>query len=153
MVGNLWISVPAYYGLAVVSAVVPWMNAEVLMLSAVPVAGSRPALGALVMAVAAGQMTGKAAAYWVSRTSARPRSPRLQRVLDTWHARFEQRPASALVVTFVSALIGIPPFFLVSMAAGSLKVAFGRFMAVGSVGRLIHFGLVAFLPELLRRTS
>ena len=140
-----------YYAIGILSAVMPWVNAEILMLSAIPVAGSRQALAALVLAVSAGQMTGKAGAYWMSRRSARPQSPRVQQALDRWRTRLERRPASALLITFVSALVGFPPFFVVSMAAGTLKVAFGQFMAIGSAGRLIHFALVAFLPELLRR--
>ena len=152
MFSNVWAAAIGYYGLAVISAVVPWVNAEVLMISAVPFAGSRSALAALVMAVSAGQMTGKALMYWVSRTSTRRRSPRLQSAIDRWQARLQQRPRSALVVTFVSALVGVPPFYIVSVAAGALGVAFGRFLAVGAAGRLIHFTVVAFVPELLRRT-
>ena len=142
-----------YYGLAIASAVLPLVNGELLMLSAIPLAGSRPALAALVLAVSAGQMTGKTAAYWMSRSSTRAHSPRLQRALDRWRERLERRPGSALLMTFVSALVGVPPFFVVSIAAGTLRVAFGRFLAVGSAGRLIHFALVAFIPELLRRAS
>ncbi|MEQ1870685.1 MAG: VTT domain-containing protein [Vicinamibacterales bacterium] len=153
MAAPLWTVAAGYYGAAVVSAVAPWVNGEVLMLSAVPLAGSRTRLAALVIAVSAGQMTGKTIAYWLSRRSTRARSPRLQRALDRWQARFEARPWAALATTFVSALVGIPPFFIVSMLAGTLRVAFGQFLAVGTVGRLIHFALVAFVPELLWRTS
>jgi membrane protein YqaA with SNARE-associated domain len=67
--------------------------------------------------------------------------------------RLETRPASALGITFASALVGVPPFFLVSIVAGALNVAFARFLVAGTAGRLIHFTLVAFVPELLRRTS
>jgi membrane protein YqaA with SNARE-associated domain len=121
------------------------------MLSAVSVARSRPALAVLVLAVSAGQMTGKAAMYWVGRTSNRTQKPAVQRLLDRWQSRFERHPGWAVVVTFVSALVGVPPFFAVSMAAGALRVGFGLFMAVGSAGRLAHFALVALAPELLRR--
>ena len=146
MPANFWTLIPAYYGLAIVSAVVPWLNGELLMLSANPLAGSRLEMCALVLAVSAGQMTGKAAAYWVSRRSAGSQTPRLQRAIERWRVRLQRRPSSALVITFVSALVGVPPFFVVSIAAGSLKVAFGRFLAVGSAGRLLHFALVAFVP-------
>jgi membrane protein DedA with SNARE-associated domain len=153
MSGNLWMLVLAYYGLAIVSAVVPWVNAELLMLSASPLAGSGLEICALVLAVSAGQMTGKAAAYWVSRRSAPAHPPRLRRAIERWRDRFERRPSSALVITFVSALVGVPPLFVVSIAAGALRVAFGRFMAVGSAGRLLHFALVAFAAEWLGRPS
>lgn len=149
---SIW-TVMGYYAAAVVSALAPWVNAELLMLSAIPVARSHAALTALVLAVSAGQMSGKAIAYWASRRSTGSHSPRLQRLLDRWQARIDRRPGSALAITFVSAVVGFPPFFLVSMAAGALRVAFGRFMAVGTAGRLIHFAVVAFAPELLWRIS
>jgi len=147
MSANLWTLVLAYYGLAIVSAVVPWVNGELLMLSASPLAGSRLEICALVLAVSAGQMTGKAAAYWASRRSAPSHPLRLRHAIERWRVRFEQRPSSALVITFVSALVGVPPLFVVSIAAGALKVTFGRFMAVGSAGRLLHFALVALAAE------
>ena len=148
-----WATALGYYGLAILSAVAPWMNAEVLMISAIPMAGSRSALAVLVLAVSAGQMTGKGVMYWISRRSTRARSPRVQEAIDRWQVRLRHRPTTALAITFVSALVGIPPFFVVSMAAGALQVAFGRFIAVGAAGRLMHFAIVAFLPELLWRTS
>ena len=100
MATSLWIAVPGYYGAAIVSAIMPWVNAEVLMLSAVPIAGSPAPLAALVLAVSAGQMTGKTIAYWVSRRSAGARSPRLQRALDRWQGRLDRRPGSAVAITF-----------------------------------------------------
>ena len=59
MFGDLWTAAFVYYGLAVVSAVIPWVNAELVMISAIPVANSPSALAALVVVVSAGQMTGQ----------------------------------------------------------------------------------------------
>lgn len=136
------------YLLAIVSAVLPWVNAEVLMLSAVPLAGTPLQLAALAAAVTAGQMTGKSAMYWVGKRStdrgAAPRHPRLSQWLARWRRRLERGPASAVLVVFLSAVVGFPPFYLVSIAAGALGMAFGAFLAVGAMGRLIHFATVAF---------
>ena len=63
-------------------------------------------------------------------------------------------PATAairLAVVFLSALVGFPPFFVVSLAAGALGVEFRRFFAAGAIGRLVHFTVVACIPELLWR--
>jgi membrane protein YqaA with SNARE-associated domain len=153
MFPSVWLSAFAYFGLAIVSAVLPWVNAELLMISAVPLAGSRSALAALVIAVAAGQMTGKTLMYWASRRSMHPRSPLMQRGIDRWRVRLRRRPHSAVVIIFVSALLGVPPFFIVSVAAGALGVEFSRFLVAGSVGRLVHFTVVAYVPDILWRTS
>ena len=149
---NLWSVVLGYYGLAIISAVLPWVNAEVLMISAIPVAASRSGLAALVIAVSAGQMTGKSLMYWLSRTSTRLRSPLVEGAIRQWRRRMGQRPGATLAVTFLSALIGVPPFFVVSMAAGALDVSFPRFLVVGAAGRLVHFAVVACVPELLWET-
>jgi len=152
MSASLWSTALGYYAAAIVSAVVPWVNGELLMISAVPLVATRPALAALVVAVTAGQMTGKTLMYWASRKSARPRSARVQRSIERWRARLQQRPRSVLAVIFLSALIGIPPFFIVSVAAGAIGLAFPRFLAVGAAGRLAHFAGVAFVPEFVGRT-
>jgi membrane protein YqaA with SNARE-associated domain len=55
-----------------------------------------------------------------------------------------------MTVVFVSSLVGFPPFYLVSVAAGALEMAFGPFLALGSVGRLLHFGVIAWLPHVVR---
>ena len=146
-----WIAL-GYYALAVVSAVVPWVNAEVVMLSAVPVAGSPWQLGGLVVLVTLGQMTGKTIMYWASRNATRPRAPRVQALIDRWRERLHRHPGSALGVMFVSATLGLPPFYIVAIVAGALNIAFGRFLAVGTLGRLVHFTLVAFIPQLVWRT-
>jgi membrane protein YqaA with SNARE-associated domain len=142
-----------FYLAAVVSAVVPWVNAEVLMVSAVPLAGSTPHLAGLVTAVTLGQMTGKSVMFVLARRSSVARWPRTQTALDRWRDRLATRPTRALALTFVSALVGVPPFFAVSLAAGAVGLSFGPFLAVGTVGRLIHFAVVAGIPELLRRVS
>ena len=140
-----------YFSIAVISALVPWVNAEVLMLSAVPLAQSPVHLAWLVGMVTIGQMAGKSVMYWISRRATGARSPAVERAIDRWRRRISQRPFSAIGLTLVSSIAGVPPFYLVSIAAGAARLAFGRFLAVGLAGRLIHFGLIAFAPELIRR--
>ena len=143
-----WI-VAVYYPLAVTSAVLPWVNAELLMLSAVPLAENPSGLATLVCVVTAGQMTGKGAMFWIARLSQGSRRGRFESILGRWQTRLVRRPRSTVAVVLVSAVVGLPPFYVVSMAAGALGVAFGRFLAIGSLGRLIHFGAIAFVPHLM----
>ncbi len=141
-----------YFGLAVVSALVPWVNAEVLMLSAIPLAGSRTKLAWLVALVTLGQMTGKSAMYWISRRSTERSGAASAKAVLRLRDLFVRRPGAALGITLISAIAGVPPFYAVSIAAGALRVAFGPFVAIGTLGRLIHFTLVAFIPDLVRRS-
>jgi membrane protein YqaA with SNARE-associated domain len=141
----------AYYPLAVMSALAPWVNGELVMLSAVPLAHSSSALGVIVGVMTAGQMTGKAVMFWAARTAKAPRAPRVEAVLDRWRVHLACRPRSATGLMCLSAMVGLPPFYLVSIAAGALGVGFGRFLVIGFVGRLVHFGVVAFAPHLVWR--
>ena len=145
---NLWWAAAAFYSFAVLSAVLPWVNAEIVMLSAVPFAESPEALGLLVVMVAVGQMTGKGMMFWLARLGKGRRSGRLTALAEPW---MSERPHSALGVVLVSSTFGVPPFYFVSMAAGALGVKFGHFLTVGAIGRLIHFGAIAFVPHLAWR--
>jgi len=138
-----WLMVGCY-GAAVTSALLPWVNAEVLMLSAMPVAAAHGALMPLVAVFTLGQMTGKSIMFWLSR-SARLPVPRMRDAVEAWRGRFERHPRSALACVFVSAALGFPPFYAVSVAAGTFRMAFGKFLAVGSAGRFVHFAALALL--------
>jgi len=45
----------------------------------------------------------------------------------------------------VSAAVGFPPFFAVSIAAGTFGMAFGAFLAAGGAGRFVHFAALALI--------
>ena len=64
--GLPWMTL-CYFGLAMVSAVFPWVNAEIIVLSIPAVASSKTVLLVLVLIATAGQMTGKCVLYWAGR--------------------------------------------------------------------------------------
>jgi membrane protein YqaA with SNARE-associated domain len=141
-----WLIV-ACFGGAIVSALLPWVNAELLMLSALPLATAHGELVQLVFAVTGGQMVGKSVMYWLSREGTGSHARRFQSAVEWWRGRFQRHPRSALVLVLVSALLGFPPFYAVSIAAGAFKMHFGGFLAAGSAGRLAHFAVIAYLPH------
>lgn len=149
---HIWWMVAGWYGLALVSAVVPWVNAEVLMLAALPFARSPLQLALLVALMTLGQMTGKSAMYWCSRRAAVKPTPRVRDAMARWKERLDRHPHSALGVVLVSSTVGIPPFYMVSILAGALHVTFARFLMVGTFGRLVHFAALALVPQLIGRT-
>ena len=55
------------FGLTVASAVFPWVNAELIVLSLPAFASSKAGLLVLVLIATAGQMTGKCVLYWTGR--------------------------------------------------------------------------------------
>jgi membrane protein YqaA with SNARE-associated domain len=136
------------FGLAVASAVCPWIVAEVLVLALPAVARSPLALAGLLLTAIAGQMTGKAIVYWIGRGSTRWSTPRMTQAVDRWRGRFTSGSRAGGLVFFSSA-VGWPPFFAVTAVAGALKIHFPTFMAAGTAGRLIRFGTLILVPQLI----
>ena len=128
------------FGLTVASAVLPWLNAEIIVLALPAVTHSRGGLALLVCIAVAGQMTGKGLVYWLGRKGARRASPTMTAKLDRWRSRMTRRPSSPVAIVFLSSAVGLPPFFAITAIAGALKLDFVEFLAAGAAGRLIRFG-------------
>jgi membrane protein YqaA with SNARE-associated domain len=140
-----------FFAASILSALLPWVNAELLMLSAVPLASSHASLMGLVAAVTMGQMTGKSVMYWISRNATGTYARRVRNAVEGLRTRLEGHPRAALGLVLVSALVGVPPFYAVSIAAGASGMRFGRFLAVGGFARFVHFAAVALLPQVVMR--
>lgn len=146
--GFAWVAL-ACFALTIASAVLPWLNAEVIVLALPAVAHSRSALIALVLIAVAGQMTGKSFVYWAGLKGGRTASPRIARALERWRTRLTRRPSSPTTIVLLSSLVGLPPFFIITAVAGALRLNFPRFLAAGTAGRLIRFGALVFVPHLI----
>jgi membrane protein YqaA with SNARE-associated domain len=59
--------------------------------------------------------------------------------LDRWRKR-------PYVVLAISSCVGLPPFLLVSVAAGALKIGIRTFCAIGVIGRTVRFAVILTLP-------
>lgn len=145
--GLPWL-VLSYFGLAVASAVFPWVNAEVIVLSLPAVAPSRAALVLLVLIATAGQMTGKCFLYWAGRKGNKVLPGRAGKVLIKWRDRLEARPSKAVALVLISSVVGLPPFYLMTLLAGALRMNFLVYLTAGTAGRLVRFGVLVMLPQL-----
>ena len=148
-VGGLLLTCAGCFALTVVSAVVPWVNAELVLLSFTTTTSSPGMMAALVVVATAGQMTGKLALYAAGWRSAGSPSARIARVLDTWRPRCEANPWRADWLVLISSTIGIPPFIATSLLAGALRMRIARFLVAGGTGRLIRFGALAMAGDLV----
>ncbi|MFP5346872.1 MAG: VTT domain-containing protein [Actinomycetes bacterium] len=137
------------------SAVVPVANAELYLLGVSVATDTSPV--ALAVAAALGQMLGKLLFYLVGRgaldlsrlrrkgTAKGRWSERMDRV-QAWCDRHAWGPTA---VTAVSAFAGLPPFAVVSVLAGTLRMRWWLFAGVGFVGRFGRFLAVLLAPGLL----
>jgi membrane protein YqaA with SNARE-associated domain len=144
----------------VASALVPLINIEAYL-------GVRGAVSTvegiwlLGFVAGLGQMLGKVVWYylgasalswgWVRRKVERPKT---QLRIDRWRARTRERPVVSGLLVFASALTGLPPFAVVAVLAGQLRMSLTLFFVLGLLGRWLRFSAVlggaAWLGELLR---
>ena len=131
------------------SGVIPVLNAEIFLVGAAALSpDSSPAALALVAAL--GQVVAKSGMYLGGRGILKLPMGKRKADLDAVQARIERWRSKDFLV-FVSAAVGLPPFFAVSIFAGTLRFPFGRFMLAGFLGRLLRFGLVVAVPAIGRR--
>src|SRR5262245_38387003 len=112
----------SYFGLTVASAVFPWVNAEVIVLSLPAIAPSKAILALLVLTATAGQMTGKCFLYWAGRKGKGVLPGRAGQALTRWRERLEARPSKAVALVLISSIVGLPPFYLMTILAGALRM-------------------------------
>lgn len=145
-------------GVAFLSALVPVLNLEVY-LGGLAVFGDDAGVWDVVVlsgVAAVGQMAGKMLFFLAGRgvlvlpkrlrhDAAKPPSPRRARAaarLARWQERVEARPWLATGFVAVSASVGIPPFAVVSVLAGTMRVPLVVFAVAGLLGRWARFAFV-----------
>jgi membrane protein YqaA with SNARE-associated domain len=131
------------------SGLMPIVNAELFL---VGVASLTPSsrLWLLVVSATAGQMIAKSFMYLVGSGVVRLPFGRRGK-LDLEAARERVAPwRSKDLLVFVSAAAGLPPFYLTSIIAGTLRFPFARFFVFGLAGRVVRFSLLVAVPPLGR---
>lgn len=143
----MWPEALGVAGLAVVSAVVPVVNMEAILVVA-SAEDSAPSWLLVVMS-ALGQMVGKLLWYYGGRevqrfgfVTRRMSKPRAKAAMERWQARSEGRPWFTAGVLFVSAVAGLPPYAVLAVVAGALRVRLWVFLLTGFVGRALRFWAV-----------
>lgn len=145
--------------IAFISAVVPVVNLEAYLgiRAAVADVDDRWLLG---FVAAVGQMAGKVLWYYLGASSLewgwvkrRVEKPKAQARLVTWRGRTEERPVLAGLLVFASALTGFPPFAILSVLAGQLRMSLTLFVVLGLAGRWLRFVAVLGGVAWLSRTG
>ena len=150
----------ALLGLGFLSALVPLVNIEVI-LAARAAAVATGGLWTLSFAAALGEMFGKVVWYylganalnwgWVRR---KVETPKAEARLQVWRTRTQERPVLAGGLVFLSAASGFPPFAIVAVLAGQLRMSLTLFFVLGLLGRWLRFAAVlggaGWLSQLFR---
>jgi membrane protein YqaA with SNARE-associated domain len=105
---------------------------------------------ALILAATLGQMTGKSMMFFGGRGVKFLQRGRMKERIDEMGERMRRRNGAIGSMLFMSAAIGLPPFYLVSVASGLVGVAFAQFATIGFLGRFVRFSLVVLFPHLIK---
>ncbi|MCX6545262.1 MAG: hypothetical protein NTV05_12740 [Acidobacteria bacterium] len=136
----------ATFLIALVSGLIPFViNIELYLLAVATLTKASPV--AIVALTTAGQMLAKFILYQVGRGALKVkwiRSSATSKAADA----FVKHPASGMTIVAVSAVTGFPPFYGVSLMAGTLRLPLVAFLTVGTVCRAIRFGAVYWAPSL-----
>jgi len=148
------------FGFGALSAVIPIFNMEAYIVVVYAKAhDDSPASSALLLAIigSLGQNVGKMIWFYAARGALnipwlhkKLEDPKRQASYERWRSQVEGRPWFSGGLTFLSAAIGIPPFFVMAAVAGSLRMNVVVFFVAGLFGRIIFFwailaGLSLFL--------
>jgi membrane protein YqaA with SNARE-associated domain len=149
-----WIPIGSWYlpfscfALSIVSALVPWVNGEILLLSFAALGRSSLQAAIMVVLASLGQMVGKCVLYWTAQSLVASQSKHMSPRMAGLMKRFKKSSSRPMALVFLSSTVGIPPFYMVTIVAGALRINFNRFVGVGMCGRLVRFGLLVSIPEL-----
>ena len=129
------------YGIA--SAIVPVVNAEVYVVGAAVIVPS-PLWPALLVLFTVGTMVGKGIVFMSAERLTNAAAPAVRARIDRAVAMLQRRPAAVWPIVFLSAVVGLPPFYAVTVAGGVLRLGLAGFLVVGGVGRLLRFATLLY---------
>ncbi|GAA3987739.1 hypothetical protein FOF52_21390 [Thermobifida alba] len=138
---------------ALVSALLPFLNIEVYLLGVAALTDGGWLLAAAV-AAGAGQTLGKTAYYYLGRgvltvswLRRRGRTPgRWSARVARWRDRARGRPVWTAGLLALSSLASVPPFTVISVLAGTVRMPLAVFAAVTLATRTVRFALLVYAP-------
>ena len=128
---------------SVASGLVPFVNAEVVV-AAAAVAVPWPQVWLVTLVCTLGQMIAKAGLYALARWLPQKLPARAARKIEGASEKTQRLQKAGWSLVLVSAIVGLPPFYVISLAAGAMHFSFATFVVVGFVGRAIRFGGLAY---------
>lgn len=149
-------SVPLLCGLTVVVAgvgsVLPFSPIEPFLLGLAAVV-PRHVLLPVALVATLGHMGGKVLLYLGARDARHALRARHRAAVERAGAHLARRRPLQYLAVLVSACLGVPPFYAVTLACGALHVPLGCFLAAGTVGRAVRFAGLVLVPQLFRDTA
>jgi membrane protein YqaA with SNARE-associated domain len=133
--------------IAAVSSLLPVSPVELMLLA---LSASVPPSLMLPVTVLAtvGHMAAKTLVYVGSRSTTPAIPPRQRAALERVRALLMRRRRTRVLTMLLSAAGGVPPFYLVTICCGVLRLPLRDFLVAGTIGRGARFAVLALLPRL-----
>jgi membrane protein YqaA with SNARE-associated domain len=135
-------------GISLLSGLVPLIHIETYLIAVAALTPS--AAWPVILITTLGQMVAKIGLYMAGRHGLRPRAGRFRAKLEKAENALRNHRAGPDAVVLVSALLGFPPFYGVSVMAGVLQIPLWRFLLIATPARLVRFAAVFYAPRLLK---
>lgn len=137
------------YIIAVISGFVPVVNIEVYLVWVAVLTPRSQGIPITILATL-GQMTAKTLMYLGGAGILKITLRKPEEKMAAIQQKFERWKNRISLFLFLSAFLGVPPFYLVSIASGALKIKLPRFLMAGLTGRFLRFALTVFFPHLIK---
>jgi membrane protein YqaA with SNARE-associated domain len=136
---------------ALASGLIPFViSLEAYLIAVAALAHAAPV--PMVATAVAGQMTAKFILYNTGSGALKLKFVKQEKMAKAVVA-FEKYHTHSMGVVAFSSIVGIPPFYGVSLLAGALRLPLYQFMIVGTIGRIIRFGTVYLVPSLFHHSK
>jgi membrane protein YqaA with SNARE-associated domain len=122
--------------------VFPWISSEVVLVGAALIVPPS-SLPLLVGGCAVGQMSTKLAVYGASRWAPHVLPARARALLERAE-RFRDRRRTLVGAVFLGAAVSVPPFYLVTLASGLVRLPVVAFSLAGLVGTTARYSALVW---------
>ncbi|GAB4538265.1 MAG: hypothetical protein Tsb0014_27780 [Pleurocapsa sp.] len=141
---------------SVFSALIPFLNLEFYLAAVSAIAPDSWRFLTIILFIATfGHMIAKGILYCTGRgalkLSWKKKKFGTQQIKEL-QLKMEKMGSKTSAFLFFSGVTGLPPFYLVAILAGTLKINFWNFFVFGFVGRLIRLAFVLALPQLIKQS-
>lgn len=130
---------------SIIAAVIPLVNTEVFLVGLVKLAvDDASQLPLLIAAAALGQMVGKIGLYYAGMGMLELPRGRYKAKIEKVREKLEKWQTKPYLIFAISASVGLPPFYVTTLAAGAMKIRFKAFFIIGTLGRAARFAFFAY---------
>ena len=130
-----------------IAGFLPWPGAEAILIGAALLV-SPQALVPLVIVSTTAQMLAKTSLYAAARWAPKYLPQKARSLIDQ-AGRYRERRKTMAMILLASSSLSVPPFFVITIASGTLRVPLGMFIGAGFGGIVSRYAFFAWSAMLV----